>query len=305
MPGMGGVYGNENFRRNCEDWKILARTFAAGSLPSAETSREAAESLQLAALPHGAEKSPLQTAASQRMPLIRLAPITGGVENVGYQDERSFYFDLITAVSEAGIALSIGDGCPDEKILGGIAALRAVRRFYPERRAAVFIKPYENKRIFERIEWAGSCAELIGVDIDSYNIVTMRNLVRLEKKNAAQLREIRRALRVPFAVKGIFTEADVELVRELKPDVAVVSNHGGRIETRRGSTAAFLAEYGRALQANCGELWVDGGIRDKGDIETAARFGAAQVLVGRPFISALCRGGVREVIREARALRGL
>ena len=73
----------------------------------------------------------------------------------------------------------------------------------------------------------------------------MRNLVRLEKKTPAQISEIRKKISVPYALKGIFCKEDIELVKEVKPDIAFISNHGGRIDTREGSTAEFLAEYGK------------------------------------------------------------
>ena len=40
---------------------------------------------------------------------------------------------------------------------------------------------------------------------------------------------------------------------------------------------------------NCGELWVDGGIRSRHDMAVAAAYGVSTVLEGRPFITALCR----------------
>ncbi len=141
------------------------------------------------------------------------------------------------------------------------------------------------------MEWCGDRAEMIGIDIDSYNIVTMRNLVHLEKKNAAQLLELKKKSGVPFAIKGIFTEEDIELVKSVRPDIAVISNHGGRVETRTGSTADFLRRYGKVLGRCAGTVWVDGGIRNAAHMRSAAFFGASEVLVGRPFITALLRGG--------------
>ena len=116
----------------------------------------------------------------------------------------------------------------------------------------------------------------------------MRNLVQLEKKTASQLAEIRKKSNLPFVVKGIFTLEDIELVKELKPDVAFVSNHGGRVENRIGSTAEFLYQYSNELKNYCGEIWVDGGIRTKQDEFIASFLGAKQILLGRPVISALC-----------------
>lgn len=261
LPGMGGVYGNDNFIQNCADWSGFPR-----------------------APKHDSE-----------LPAVRLAPLTGAMQNVGYDEERAFYHDLADSALAAGVRLSIGDGAPDEKLKFGIEALiqRGVR-------GAVFIKPYPNERILERVDWARPAAEIVGVDIDSYAILTMRNLVNLQKKTASDLLEIKRHAAVPFAIKGIFRESDLELVREVKPDVVVISNHGGRVETEHGSTARFLAAYGRELRNHCGELWVDGGIRRRHDLEAAASFGVREVMIGRPFITALLKHG-RDGIRCALA----
>lgn len=268
LPGMGGVFNNENFQSNVEGWKKFVP-----------------ENLQNFDIP------------------IRLAPITGAIENIGYQDERSFYFDMIIASCAAGIKLSIGDGCPDEKLLSGIDAVKAASKAFPDTKAAVFIKPYPDEKILQRAEWADDISEIVGVDIDAYNIVTMRNLVQLEKKSPEQMKKLKDAVKKPFAIKGVFTEEDIQLVEQVKPDIVVISNHGGRIETARGSTADFLNQYGKRLRNCCNQLWVDGGIRSAKDVNVAALLGADQVMVGRPFITALCRGGVKEVIKEGKKLK--
>ncbi len=268
LPGMGGIRENRNFQLNCAAWDAIPI------------------------------ESPIPAESDTAMPLIRLAPITGAVENAGYCEERRFYYDLIRGASEGGAALSIGDGCPDEKLKYGIEAVSAAGK-----KAAVFIKPYRNSKILERMEWSSGVAEVTGVDIDSYNIVTMRNLVRLERKTQEMLRELKAASSVPFAIKGVFTAEDMEMLREVKPDIAVVSNHGGRVENREGSTAEFLAENYRELRRYVGEIWVDGGIRKPRDLRAAAGFGVSQVLIGRPFITALLRGGPAEAARYVRELR--
>ena len=268
LPGMGGVFEGANFIDNCAAWK----------------------------------KYHIDTPNGYTLPPIRLAPITGGVENVGYEDEQTFYYDLIKAAAEAGFLLSIGDGYPDSKIRGGLAALQKYGKT-----GAVFIKPYPNARIFERIDWVRSAADIIGIDIDSYNIVTMRNLVQLEQKNVSKLKEIRHYAKKPFAVKGIFLPENIELIKELRPDIAVISNHGGRIETRRGNTADFLAEYAPILRRYAGEIWVDGGLRLAADIAAAKQLGAAQVMIGRPCITALLQNGsegVRQLYRRLTVFDG-
>lgn len=262
LPGMGGIRNNINFQLNCADWNIYPRNVSDDDLYKC------------------------------KKPLVRLAPITGSVENIGFETEEPYYQQIINACVEAGIELSIGDGCPDEKIKYGIAALKNAGK-----KGAVFIKPYANEKILERIEWAKDVAEIAGIDIDSYNIVTMRNLVKLEQKNAAQIKELRQKSQKPFAIKGVFTGADIELVKEVKPEIVVISNHGGRVENRTGSTIDFFAEHAKELKNYAGEIWIDGGIRKERDLYVASYFGASQIMIARPLISALCKGGKEEVKR--------
>lgn len=270
LPGMGGVNQNSNFRLNCIGWTKLNDGLNNIKIPL--LSRE------------------------EILTLLRYAPVTGAVENIGWEDEESFYFKMLESLYNAGVKLSIGDGCPDSKLLYG---MQAIQRLQKEKdkgiRAAVFLKPYPDENLFNRIAWAQPIASYIGIDIDSYNIVTMRNKVSLEKKTASQIKEIMRRINVPFVLKGVFTQEDIELVKEAKPDVVYISNHGGRVETRQASTAIMLKEAGPILKKYCKEIWVDGGIRTKRDIEVAHYYGASQVLMARPFIKNLCYKGFIDI----------
>ena len=266
LPGLGGVMGGVNFQANCADWKALAGTVSSEALDAVEV-----------------------------MPSkLRCGPVTGAVENIGYANEEDFYYPYLNNAYAAGFGLCIGDGCPDEKLKFGIAAVEKIEQEMGAGAAdggapldaAFFLKPYPQERLFERIEWIGKHARYIGIDIDSYNILTMRSLVNLERKTAAQLEEFRKVSGVPFVIKGVFTDDDIELVKEVHPDVVYISNHGGRVETRKGSTADFLAAEGSKLKKYCGQLWVDGGIRTRRDIQTALYYGADQVIMARPLIRA-------------------
>lgn len=268
---MGGVRNNENFILNCAAWEVVRN--------------KNIERIQRF----------LELEPEFRIPSLCIAPMTGAVENIGFANEADFYDPIIQATHRVGVGLSIGDGYPDEKLKYGIEALKKIKIESPEARTSVFIKPYSNERILERFEWASDSVKVTGIDIDSYNILTMRNLVKLEKKSASQLIEIKNHVKMPFAIKGIFTKDAIELVKEVKPDIAYISNHGGRIETRKGSTAEFFAKYGDEIKKYCGELWVDGGIRSAKDVATAMALGADCVLIGRPFASALCHGGADEL----------
>lgn len=321
---MGGVFEGKNNILNCAAWREIYKTLSAEQIENA--------------------KSRLNKK------FLRLAPITGAQENIGWHDEKSFYAPFIKACFEAGINLAIGDGCPDEKLIFGIDAIRALQTKTDSKnpadfnnretlsadtaqsversqnnfdfknrngltqpplsgalceshapRAAVFLKPYPQEKLFERIEWSAGVAEFLGVDIDAYNIATMRNKVNLEKKSAAQLNELRRIAKKPFIIKGVFTKDDLRLVEEFKPDVALVSNHGGRVETDIGSTAEFLQENFAFLKKHCGAVWVDGGIRTAQDALTAAALGAEQILLGRPLVTAFCKDeatGIKKTVEN-------
>lgn len=240
----------------------------------------------------------LKKPPEERIPNLSIAPMTGAVENLGFQTESSYYSDIVNAVHRVGVGLCIGDGYPDEKLKFGIEALKKIHQKDSSAKTSVFIKPYLNEKILERIEWAKDCASIIGIDIDSHNILTMKDKVQLEKKSPEKLLEIKKSLNVPFAIKGIFSKDDIELVKEVKPDIAYISNHGGRIDTRKGSTAEFLAEFADELKKYCGALWVDGGIRTPIDVATAMTFGADCILIGRPFATALCHGGSDELCKK-------
>lgn len=260
LPGLGGVMGGQNFQANVEAWARLSESAAA-----------ALDDVEIA---------PCK---------LRCGPVTGAVENIGFDREADFYYPYLKNAYDAGFGLCIGDGCPDEKLKFGV---EAVKKLKEEKgggasvNAAFFLKPYPQERLFERVEWVKPYADYIGIDIDSYNILTMRNLVNLERKSAVQLEEFRKVSGLPFVIKGVFTAADLELVKEVRPDVVYISNHGGRVETRLGSTADFLAVEGPELKKYCDQIWVDGGIRTRRDIQTALYYGADQVIMARPLIRA-------------------
>ncbi len=257
LPGLGGVFEGKNFQLNYEGWKELYNK-------------------------NKDEISKIAVRANQ----LRCGPVTGAEENIGYAHEADFYFPYLSNAVQAGFGLCVGDGFPDEKLKLGVAAVRFLNESTTNIRAAFFLKPYPQEKLFERIEWVRPYASYIGIDIDSYNIVTMRNLVNLERKTASQLEEFRAHTKLPFIIKGVFTDDDIALVREVRPDVVYISNHGGRVETRIGSTAHFLADHAAELKKYCKEIWVDGGIRTREDIQAALYYGADQIIMARPLIRA-------------------
>lgn len=271
LPGLGGVYNNKNFQLNCEGWTKL---------------RESLSSTEIENLKN------IKVTPS----VLRCGPVTGAVENIGYASEEDFYYPYLKAASDENIGLCVGDGFPDEKLEFGLEAVTKINT-----KAAFFLKPYPDEILLQRISKVKQNAQFIGFDIDSYNILTMRKLVNLEKKSPVQIENLRKEFNCPLVIKGIFTKEDIELVKEVKPDVVYISNHGGRVETRIGSVAQFLQENVKELKNYCSQIWIDGGIRSTLDIQTALYLGANQVIAARPFIHSVFTNGIdgmRKTIRS-------
>ena len=193
LPGWGGINSNRNFILNYSSW----------------------EEIQI----------PEQDIVNAGLPEIALAPMTGMVQNAGLKDEKQGYFTLVESAANAGIKLSIGDGEPDYKLEYGIEALKTLGK-----KAAVFIKPYENHELKKRIGKSLSIAECIGIDIDAWEIKTMKNSssmpAAMEKKNLSKLKEIKSFLppEIPFVIKGVADQETLNMILELKPFAAGVSN---------------------------------------------------------------------------------
>ena len=195
LPGLGGVFNNQNFQLNCEGWKELYKKSASAGGSATSAGRaiaggsascidSASASGNASCTGSAITGSPLSNKINEiqiEPHHLRCGPVTGAVENIGYENEEDFYYPYLKAAADAGIGLCVGDGCPDLKLQLGVAAMKRLAT-----RAAFFLKPYPDERLYERVEWVKPYAEYIGIDIDSYNILTMRNLVSLERKTAAR-----------------------------------------------------------------------------------------------------------------------
>ncbi len=218
----------------------------------------------------------------EELPLLGVAPMTGVKQNMGDPfPEAEFHDYIVRGAKKAGILSCIGDGTPDFKLQDGAQALRQ-----NSVKGVVFIKPYTNDKILERILWVDDVAQVVGVDIDSHKIDTMAGLAKLEKKSISQLLELKSSFKKPFALKGIESLEDLELVKAVKPDIVVVSNHGGRLIDHQQGIAYRLQTLMPLLKDFCGEVWVDGGLRTLSHFKKAKAIGASRVLIGRPFIQA-------------------
>lgn len=93
---------------------------------------------------------------------------------------------------------------------------------------------------------------------------------------------------VPLVVKGCLTKENALLIQESNADGVYVSNHGGRFFYNSIPPLNVVTEIRDAVKKNNKDfgVWLDGGIRNGGDILTAYAKGAEFVGVGRPIIYA-------------------
>jgi 4-hydroxymandelate oxidase len=104
-----------------------------------------------------------------------------------------------------------------------------------------------------------------------------------------------------LVLKGIATAEDAKLAVEHGADGVIVSNHGGRVETGRG-TIDILPEVVDAVGGRIPVL-VDGGFRRGSDVYKALAIGARAVGIGRPYLYGLASFGQEGVERVLDILR--
>ena len=106
MPGMGGVNNNKNFKLNFEGWKKLRqKAVSDGTIESILS-------------------IPVETSA------VRAGPVTGAVQNIGFEKEEYFYLPYFSAARNTGIGLCVGDGYPDYKLHYGLDAVRKLQKIW-------------------------------------------------------------------------------------------------------------------------------------------------------------------------------
>ena len=115
IPGLGGVMDGKNFQLNVQGW---AKLFSL-------------------AQNHDDDKKILQIQISPEK--LRCGPVTGAVENIGYQNEEDFYFPYLSNANKSGFGLCVGDGCPDEKLAFGLKAIQKLDN--KPKSVAFFLKP--------------------------------------------------------------------------------------------------------------------------------------------------------------------
>ena len=159
------------------------------------------------------------------------------------------------------------------------------------------IKPRAQKDVIERIrlvEEAGALA--VAVDVDSAGRAARAAKLGqvIEPKTPKQLRELVRATKLPFIVKGVMTPDEAQVAVDAGAAAIVVSNHGGRVLDHTPGSAEVLPAIAAKVRGKVVVL-ADGGIRYGYDVLKMLALGAQVVLVGRPIVRGAHGGGAEGV----------
>lgn len=218
---------------------------------------------------------------------VMAAPIGGVSFNMGGgMSEDDYILAKLKGCRAQGILGCTGDGVPPFIHEAAFAAIRAV-----EGQGIPFIKPWEDKELFEKLEQAvDTGAPAVGMDIDAAGLITLKQMGRpVGPKSPAIMKRIIAQVPVPFILKGIMTADQARIAVDVGAQVIVVSNHGGRVLDHAPGAAEVLPEIADAVRGQIAIL-ADGGIRSGVDVLKMLALGADAVLIGRPFSIATIGG---------------
>jgi len=212
----------------------------------------------------------------------------------GALTELDFARAVIQGSKQAGTVGFIGDGAETFEDRPGLQAIREAGGW-----GVQIFKPREQKvllRLIQEAEKAGAIA--VGVDVDGAGSVPMALKGQpVFRKSVAELRELVQSTSLPFIIKGITSEEDVQAALETGCKVVSISNHGGRtLDSMRG-VAEVLPRLVPILKGKV-TITADGGVRTGFDVIKMLALGADFVMVGREMIRAALGGGAEAVRME-------
>lgn len=279
VPGMGGKGTGEAFKANFDalnNIKLNMRVMHDAKNPNIETEL-----------------------FGRKMDIpVFAAPVTGTTLNMGGKfTEEEYITWVIDGCLNAGIYPMVGDTAVDAFLMTNLDVLKKY-----DGNGIVFIKPWENKNVIEKIKLAEEAgAFAIGVDIDACGLITLALHGKpVMPKGIEEIKELVQSTKLPFILKGIMTVDEAILAVEAGVDAIVVSNHGGRVLDQTPGTAEVLPKIAKAVKGKT-KILVDGGVRSGVDILKMLALGADGVLIGRPFVTASFGGqseGVKSYIEE-------
>ncbi len=221
---------------------------------------------------------------------VLAAPIGGVSFNMGGKiSEADYITSKLAGCKEKGIIGCTGDGAPAFIHEAGFQAIDSLKGH-----GIPFIKPWEDKELFEKLESAAAVgATIVGMDIDAAGLITLRLMGRpVSPKTPEKLKEIITRTPMKFILKGIMTPDQARIAVDAGASAIVVSNHGGRVLDHTPGVARILSGVASAVKGQIAVL-ADGGVRTGGDVLKMLALGADAVMIGRPFSVAVA-GGLKE-----------
>ncbi len=220
------------------------------------------------------------------------APVTGTTLNMGGKlTEREYIKSVVDGCFEGGLIPMVGDTAKPEFLTENLKVIKESGK-----KGIVFIKPWENDVILEKIaeaKEAGICA--VGVDVDAAGLVTLNMHGRgVSPKTTEEIRELVSKAGIPFIAKGILTMEDADACFNAGADAIAISNHGGRVLDYALPPVKILPEIAAKYKGKM-KIFIDGGIRDGIDVFKMLALGADGVLIGRPFVTYSFGGGTEGV----------
>jgi 4-hydroxymandelate oxidase len=265
VPGMGGIGSGMSFRNNhiaLQKLHVRMRSLHDVSRPDTTT-----------------------TVFGVKLDLPILGASLGGVTyNMGGKmSEQDFIEALLGGAKAAGTIGLVADGVEDplETYKVRLAAIA-------KNGGIAVIKPRAQKEVIERlklVEDAGATAVMVDIDAAGRSARAAKLGQIIEPKTPAQLRELVKATRLPFCVKGVMTVEEAKIAVDCGVAAIVVSNHGGRVLDHTQGTAEVLPAIADAVKKSSKvTILADGGLRNGADVLKFLALGADATLIGRPLV---------------------
>jgi len=286
VPGMGGIGTGKAFRNNLDAlaaYGFNMRTFHDVKKPDTTL-----------------------TLFGEKLSMPILSAITGGVTyNMGLKgkmSEEEYMEGIIGGCQAAGTFGFAADGIEDP-ISVYATRLQTIKKYGGWGLAQ--IKPRSQAEIIERMKMVQDAgAKAVAIDIDSAGrAARAKPGETIEPKTPAKLRELVRATKLPFIIKGVMTAQEAQMALDVGAAGICVSNHGGRVLDHTPGTAKVLPAIAEKVKGRM-VILVDGGVRYGADVLKMLALGANAVLVGRPVLRGAVGGGaegVKLVLNKMRA----
>jgi 4-hydroxymandelate oxidase len=192
----------------------------------------------------------------------------------------------------------------------GIASREQVREVLETGAPTVrIVKPFQDLEAMQRelkeAEEGGAIA--VGTDMDFFYGGKRSDRTFAPKamapKSVAELKDLVKATKLPFILKGVLSAQDAEKALEIGAGGIVVSNHGGAIIDYAAHALEVLTEIRRVIGKKM-PIFVDSGFRRGSDVMKALALGADGVLVGWLLVMGLAADGSRGVREMINILTG-